>query len=83
MGARALGEARRGSRSEDPVDRALGQGLRVAVLAMVIVNSIWPFLSNGGEPQVLWVLFALLPAAVAKNAPQPGRPRGVSVVSLP
>jgi hypothetical protein len=77
-----LEEARRGSRCEDPVDRALGQGLRVAVLAMVIVNSIWPFLSNGGEPQVLWVLFALLPAAVAKNAPQPGRPRGVPV-SLP
>jgi hypothetical protein len=77
-----LGEARRGSRCEDPVDRALGQGLRVAVPAMVIVNTIWPFLSNGGEPQVLWVLFALLPAAVATSAPQPGLPHGVSVVSL-
>jgi hypothetical protein len=48
----------------------------------VIVNTIWPFLSNGGEPQVLWVLFALLPAAVATSAPQPGLPHGVSVVSL-
>jgi hypothetical protein len=67
-----LGEARRASRSRDPVDHALAQGLRVAVPAMVIVNLIWPFLSNGGEPQVLWVLFALLPARPAEApAPEP------------
>jgi hypothetical protein len=57
-----LAEARKATRSRDPVDHALAQGLRVAVPAMVIVNLIWPFLSNGGEPQVLWVLFALLPS---------------------
>jgi O-antigen ligase len=63
-----VGEARRAGRSEDPVDRALGQGLGVAVVAMVIVNVIWPFLSNGGMPQVLWCLFALLPPALDRPA---------------
>ena len=68
-----LGEARRATRSRDPVDHALAQGLRVAVPAMVIVNLIWPFLSNGGEPQVLWVLFALLPSRPSAAAlPEPG-----------
>jgi len=35
---------------------------------MVIVNVIWPFLSNGGMPQLLWCLFALLPAAAGASA---------------
>ena len=52
------------------------------IVAGLSAMDVWPFLSNGGEPQVLWVLFALLPAAVATNAPPPGRPQGVSVVSL-
>jgi hypothetical protein len=52
---------RRASRSEDPVDRALGEGLFISVVIMLVVNLIWPFLSNGGLPQLLWCLFALLP----------------------
>jgi O-Antigen ligase len=59
-----MDEARRAGRSDDPVDHAVGQALRVSVLSMVVVNAIWPFLSNGGMPQLLWCLFALLPPAI-------------------
>jgi hypothetical protein len=58
-----LRAARRARQSEDPVDRALGEGLSVAVVALAIINLIWPYLSNGGMPQMLWCLFALLPSA--------------------
>jgi hypothetical protein len=61
-------EAKRASRSPDQVDRSLGQALGVAVISMAVVNVIWPYLSNGGMPQVLWCLFALLPAAVPKRS---------------
>jgi hypothetical protein len=56
-----LREAKRARQSDDPVDRALGEGLFVAVIALGIINFIWPYLSNGGMPQLLWCLFALFP----------------------
>jgi hypothetical protein len=76
-----VGEARRAGRSEHPVDRALGRGLKVAVVAMVAVNLIWPFLSNGGMPQLLWCLFALLPPALDRSVPTVGRIETARVVS--
>jgi PST family polysaccharide transporter len=54
-------EAKRVTRSLDHVDRALGEALLVTVVLMGVVNFIWQFLSNGGMPQMLWCLFALLP----------------------
>jgi hypothetical protein len=62
-----LREARRARESEDPIDRALGEGLSIAVIALAIINLIWPYLSNGGMPQMLWCLFALLPPPVGNS----------------
>jgi hypothetical protein len=62
-------EAKRATSSSDAVDRALGEGLVVASVALVVVNLIWPFLSNGGAPQVLWCLFAILPPARNRTPP--------------
>lgn len=47
------------ARSDDPQTRALGLALAAAVVAMVVMDFVWPFLSNGGMPQVLWALMAL------------------------
>jgi hypothetical protein len=41
----------------------LGRALVVVVALLVAMDTIWPFLSNGGLPQVLWCLFGLLPAS--------------------
>jgi len=65
--------ARKAGRSDDPVDHALGQGLKASVVTMVVVNLVWPFLSNGGLPQLLWCLFALLPSTIYQTPP--ARPR--------
>jgi hypothetical protein len=67
-------EARRASRSWDPVQQALGRSLAVGVVSLVFVGITWPFLSNGGLPQVLWCLFALCGPVrnqLAKRAPAP------------
>lgn len=47
------------ARSADPFDRALGRALTIAIVSMLVTNTMWPFLSNGGMPQVLWCLLAL------------------------
>jgi hypothetical protein len=52
-------QARRVSRSPDPFEQALGRSLVVCVFSILLLGIIWPFLSNGGFPQVLWCLFAL------------------------
>jgi len=54
-----LERARRAARSADPLEQALGRSLFVVVIAALVMNSIWPYLSNGGLPQVLWCLFAI------------------------
>lgn len=51
--------ARDAARSADPLDRALGNALGIAIVSMLVMNTMWPFLSNGGMPQVLWALLAL------------------------
>jgi hypothetical protein len=62
-------EAKRAVLSIDPVDRALGEGLLVGSVVLLVVNLIWPFLSNGGAPQMLWCLFAILPPALSRTHP--------------
>jgi hypothetical protein len=51
--------SREAARSKDPFDQALGRAAFLAVVSMLAMNLIWPFLSNGGLPQVLWCLLAL------------------------
>jgi hypothetical protein len=59
---------RRASRSSDPLTEAMGRALTVAVVSMVVMNATWPFLSNGGMPQVLWALMAItVPGALREG----------------
>lgn len=51
--------ARAAARSPDPFDQALGRSLVIIVVALMSMDAIWPYLSNGGMSQVLWCLFAL------------------------
>ncbi len=60
--------ARRASRSRDPVEQALGRSLAVVVVSLLFLGITWPFLSNGGFPQVVWVLFALCGPASSRFA---------------
>jgi PST family polysaccharide transporter len=60
-------EAKRVTRSLDHIDRALGEALLVTVALLGVVNFTWPFLSNGGMPQMLWCLFALLPLKLSAD----------------
>lgn len=68
--------AARCARSTDPFEQALGRAVTISVVAMVVMSAIWPFLSNGGMPQVLWALLALTvprrPALLGASPP-PGR----------
>ena len=45
--------------SADPFEQAIGRAAVLAVAGMLVMNLIWPFLSNGGLPQVLWCLLAV------------------------
>lgn len=57
------------ARTSDPFARALGLSLAVAVVSMVVMDTMWPFLSNGGMPQVLWCLMALtVPGGLGSEA---------------
>jgi hypothetical protein len=51
--------SREAARSRDPFERALGRAVAFTVIAMLVMNLIWPFLSNAGLPQVLWCLLAI------------------------
>ena len=73
-----LGGAQRASRSADPLTVALGRALTVAVASMLVMDAMWPFLSNGGMPQVLWALMALaVPGAVPEGPAVPAPSRTV------
>ena len=60
--------ARAAARSADPLEQALGRSLLVVVVAALVMNAIWPYLSNGGLPQVLWCLFAIASPGAARLA---------------
>lgn len=47
------------ARSPDPMSRALGQALTVGIIALTVMDLVWPYMTNGGLPQVLWALLAL------------------------
>jgi len=82
--------ARRASRSLDPFEQALGRSLSVCTLSLLLLGVIWPFLSNGGFPQVIWCLFALaepaqsrLQATVPSLAPTRGERQPAQPVPVP
>ena len=49
----------KGVAARDPVEQAIGRSLIVTVVCLLFLGITWPFVSNGGLPQVLWCLFAL------------------------
>jgi hypothetical protein len=51
--------SREAARAQDPFDQAIGRAVAFTVVAMLVMNLIWPFLSNAGLPQVLWCLLAI------------------------
>lgn len=51
--------ARRAGHSRDPLRAALGRALVVATIGIVAMDTIWPYMSNGGLPQLFWCLAAL------------------------
>jgi hypothetical protein len=55
------------ARSTDRAERALGLALTTGIVAMLVLNLFWPFLSNGGMPQILWALMALTVPRVARQ----------------
>jgi len=67
LGLSMLKRSREAARARDPFERALGRALAVTVVAMLVMNLIWPFLSNAGLPQVLWCLLAI---AVPRHDPR-------------
>jgi O-Antigen ligase len=66
----AFDTARRASRSRDPVEQAIGRSLVIVVVSVLFLGITWPFVSNGGLPQVLWCLYALC-GSVGTRFPQP------------
>ena len=68
--------ARRAARSPDPFDQALGRSLAVSTLSLLSAGIIWPFLSNGEFPEVLWCLFALAEPARSRARGLAARPGG-------
>lgn len=77
--------ARAAARRGDAAERAVGLAALVAVVAMVVMDAMWPFLSNGGMPQVLWALLALTaPASLwCEGARGPGGERRTCAGSGP
>jgi hypothetical protein len=63
-----VAKTREAARSEDPFDQALGRAAVVAVVGMLAMNLTWPFLSNGGMPQVLWCLLAVSVPRATRDA---------------
>ncbi len=47
------------ARSPDPFERAFGRGLTVGIVLLIFMDVIWPYMSNGGLPQVLWAMLAI------------------------
>jgi len=75
LGLAMFKRSRDAARSKDPFDQALGRALAVTVVAMLVMNLIWPFLSNAGLPQVLWCLLAIA-------VPRPGHRGAVAAPSV-
>lgn len=60
------------ARSPDPFDQAVGRAVVVGVGVLVVMDVVWPYMSNGGLPQLLWALVAIAaPVAVPRSSPAP------------
>lgn len=87
-----IDRGRKTARSPDPFDQAVGRALVVSVVALVVMDVIWPYMSNGGLPQVLWALVAVatplqaskrLPPSWSGNSPRPASGRGANIAETP
>lgn len=66
-------------RAEDPFDAALGRALLVTGGALVAMDAIWPYVSNGGMPQMLWALLAVAAPGWAAVERRPARRRALAL----
>ena len=55
-----VAQGRKLARAPDPYDVAVGRALVIVVVSLIAMDVVWPYVSNGGMPQVLWCLFALV-----------------------
>ena len=60
-----IDRCRKGGRSRDPFEAALCRSLAMVGVALFAMDSIWPYFSNGGLPQILWALLAVAAPAWA------------------
>ena len=85
-----VAQGRKLARAPDPYDVAVGRALVIVVVSLIAMDVVWPYVSNGGMPQVLWCLFALVSplgarvGAVGRGAPvDVGARGGDSGAALP
>ncbi len=58
------------AKSSDRLERALGLATAASTVSLLVMSSMWPFLSNGGMPQMLWALMAVtVPGVVRADEP--------------
>ena len=69
----------RAARSLDPFDAALGRALLVTGGALVAMDLVWPYVSNGGMPQMLWALLGVAAPGWAAVERRPAQRRSVAV----
>jgi hypothetical protein len=61
-----------GARAISPHRRALCEAAAILALLQVVINLTFPYLTDGGMPQPLWVVFGLLAAGqLSQRPPQP------------
>lgn len=69
-----VAKGRKLSRAPDPYDVAVGRALVIVVVSLIAMDVVWPYVSNGGMPQVLWCMFALVSPLGARAGTGPDRP---------
>jgi hypothetical protein len=79
--AAMIAQGKKIGRSKDRFDAAVGRSLVVVVVSLIVMDVVWPFVSNGGLPQMLWCMFALVSpvAADAGTAAGPALDLGAGV----
>jgi hypothetical protein len=55
-----VAQGRKLARAPDPYDVAVGRALVIVVVSLIAMDVVWPYVSNGGMPQVLWCMFGLV-----------------------
>lgn len=69
----------RAGRAEDRFDAALGRALLATGGALVVMDAVWPYVSNGGMPQMLWALLAVAAPGWSAVERRPARRRALAL----